>query len=87
MTMQIGLREANQHLAQYIHSVEQGEEIIITRRGKAVARLIPEPTKRVLTKHQQEIKKQMMTALRRGSNFKAFKIDREEIYDRSKNNF
>ena len=31
MSMQIGLREANQHLAQYIHEVEKGEEVIITR--------------------------------------------------------
>ena len=87
MTMQIGLREANQHLAQYIHSVEQGEEIIITRRGKAVARLIPEPTKRVLTKHQQEVKKKMMAMLHEGMDLKGVKVDREEIYDRSKSDF
>lgn len=38
---QISLREANQHLAHYIAIVEKGDEVIITRRGEPVARLLP----------------------------------------------
>ncbi|TXF08811.1 type II toxin-antitoxin system Phd/YefM family antitoxin, partial [Pelomicrobium methylotrophicum] len=40
MAQRISLREANQRLSQYIAAVERGEEIIITRRGKPVAKLV-----------------------------------------------
>ena len=40
---QIQIAEAKAHLSALIERVEAGEEIIITRRGKPVARLIPEP--------------------------------------------
>jgi prevent-host-death family protein len=30
MKQQIGLREANQHLARYIEAVQRGDEIVIT---------------------------------------------------------
>ncbi|MBK6974812.1 MAG: type II toxin-antitoxin system prevent-host-death family antitoxin [Sterolibacteriaceae bacterium] len=32
--------EANQHLSRYIEAVERGEEVIITRRGKPVAKIV-----------------------------------------------
>lgn len=41
MRHQISLREANQHLSRYIKTVEQGQELVITRRGQPVARLVP----------------------------------------------
>jgi prevent-host-death family protein len=40
---QIQIAEAKAHLSALIERVEAGEEIIIARRGKPVARLIPEP--------------------------------------------
>ena len=43
MREEISLREANQHLARYIKAVEQGREVVITRRGRPVARLVPVP--------------------------------------------
>ena len=39
MRYSIGLREANHHLAKHIKAVEDGHEVIITRRGQPVARL------------------------------------------------
>ena len=39
MRYTIGLREANHHLAKHIKAVEEGHEVIITRRGHPVARL------------------------------------------------
>jgi prevent-host-death family protein len=39
MRYTIGLREANHHLTKHIKSVEEGYEVIITRRGRPVARL------------------------------------------------
>lgn len=40
---QVQIAEAKAHLSALIERVEAGEEIIIARRGKPVARLIPEP--------------------------------------------
>ncbi len=40
---QVQIAEAKAHLSALIERVETGEEIIIARRGKPVARLIPEP--------------------------------------------
>jgi prevent-host-death family protein len=40
---------AKSHLSALIDDVESGSEVVITRRGKAVARLVPEPT-RALTR-------------------------------------
>jgi prevent-host-death family protein len=36
--------KAKSHLSALIDDVESGTEVVITRRGKAVARLVPEPT-------------------------------------------
>lgn len=41
--LQIQIAEAKAHLSALLERVEAGEEIIIARRGKPVARLIPEP--------------------------------------------
>jgi prevent-host-death family protein len=38
---QVGAFEAKTHLSELLVAVEAGEEITITRRGKAVARLVP----------------------------------------------
>jgi len=36
-----GIREARQNLSALVEEVKKGREIIITERGKAVARLVP----------------------------------------------
>jgi prevent-host-death family protein len=37
----VGIFEAKTHLSTLLKRVEQGEEIIVTRHGKPVARLVP----------------------------------------------
>jgi prevent-host-death family protein len=44
MPTSIGSFEAKTHFARLLERVEQGEEIVITRRGKPVARLVPAHT-------------------------------------------
>jgi prevent-host-death family protein len=39
----VGAREAKTHLPQLLDRVARGEEIQITRNGRPVARLVPEP--------------------------------------------
>ncbi len=53
MTRTIALREANQQFARCVRAVEAGEEFVITRNGKPVARLVPVSGTRVLTSKQQ----------------------------------
>lgn len=36
-----GIRELRDHLSRYLDRVRQGEEIIITDRGRAIARVVP----------------------------------------------
>jgi prevent-host-death family protein len=43
MEQRVSLREVNQHLTRYVKAAEEGERIVITRRGKPVALLSPVP--------------------------------------------
>jgi len=40
----VGIKQARQHLPDLIDQVEAGAEIMITRQGKAVAKLVAAPT-------------------------------------------
>ncbi len=42
MTKSVGIHEAKTHLSSLLVDVQHGEEVVITRRGRAVARLIAE---------------------------------------------
>jgi len=50
MAREVQASEAKTHLPQLLDEVERGETIIITRHGRAIARIIPEAHRR-----QQEI--------------------------------
>lgn len=39
--MEVGIRELRADLSRFVKRVRQGEEIVVTDRGKAVARLVP----------------------------------------------
>ena len=41
MTKSVGVHAAKTHLSRLLEDVGRGEEIVITRRGKEVARLVP----------------------------------------------
>jgi prevent-host-death family protein len=42
MTKSVGVHEAKTHLSRLLDQVSGGEEIVITRRGEGIARLVPE---------------------------------------------
>ena len=79
---QISLREANQHLSRYIKSVEQGEEWIITRRGKPVAKLVPIVADRQLSQQQLAALERSRKRLRRGYDLGERMPPREELHER-----
>lgn len=39
--MEVGIRELRAHLSRYIDRVRDGEDIVVTDRGVAVARIVP----------------------------------------------
>jgi prevent-host-death family protein len=82
MQQQITLREANQHLSEYIQEVEQGVEFIITRHGQPVARLLPIPKKRELTLIQQQAWKRLSAKLNKGYHLGDVKFKREDAHER-----
>ena len=41
MTKSVGVHEAKTHLSRLLERVAAGEEIVITRRGQEIARLVP----------------------------------------------
>ena len=58
MAPQVNIHEAKTHLSKLLRRVLAGEEIVISRAGKPVARLVPveEPKRpRELGKHRDEI--------------------------------
>ena len=83
MEQHISLREANQHLSRYIEAVQQqGHEIIITRRGQPVARLVGVTSKKVLSVEQQEARNRSLERMRRGYPLGGQPIRRGELYER-----
>jgi prevent-host-death family protein len=78
----VSLREANQNFSSCVAEVEAGESLILLRRGKPVARIIPfdeeEPRDH---KHEAAVKK-LAALLKEGQNLGGIKVNREELYDR-----
>ena len=37
----VGIRELRDHLSQYLERVQAGEEVVVTDRGRAIARVVP----------------------------------------------
>ncbi len=78
----VSLRDANQHLSKYIDSVVEGHEVIITRRGKPVARLISLSEDKVLTEEQALARERMLKRMQRGCHLGGQPVIRKDIYER-----
>ena len=79
----VSAREANQHFSALLARVEEGEEVVVTKRGRPVAVLKPyEPPE--LTPERKEAIARLMAMLDKGFPWpKDFKMpSRDEIYDR-----
>ena len=77
----VSAREANQGFSRILAAAENGEEVVITRRGKPVARLCPirETGK---DEARAEAVRRMVEMMRKGLPFHGTRVDRDEIYDR-----
>jgi len=52
MTQQIGVFEAKTHFSKLLDKIEQGNDFIVTKRGKTVARIIPFEKKPEMTRQE-----------------------------------
>ncbi len=82
MQQLINLREVNQHLSEYIRSLESGDEIVITKHGKAVAKLVPIVETRDLNTKQQAALQRLRRQLQDGYHLGGQGIDRDALYER-----
>lgn len=46
--MEVGIRELKNHLSHYLDRVRDGDEVVVTDRGRAIARVVPLGDERVL---------------------------------------
>jgi prevent-host-death family protein len=79
----VSAREANQQFSRILRDVEAGAEILVTRRGRPVARIMPAqpPGERQLTPEQEAAHARSMERLRNGWDLGGGKFDRDELYD------
>ena len=80
----ISIREANQHLSRYLERVEQGAEIIVTRRGKAIARVLPIEAKPQLSDAQHAARERLRERMSRGYALGGTRVDREALHERDR---
>ncbi len=78
----ISLREVNQHLSQYINIVEKGNEVIITRRGKPIAKMVPLGSTSTLTPQQEKGRKRLQALMKQGLSLKGESFKREQLHER-----
>lgn len=82
MQLRISIREANQHLSRYLESVERGDEVVLTRRGKPVAKLVRTGEQAELSPAQIAARERLRSRLDSGYNLGGLKADRDEIHER-----
>ena len=66
MAQQIGAFEAKTHFSRILDKAEHGEDFIITKRGKAVAKIIPFEKKPEMTRQEALEKLKELRKLYRG---------------------
>jgi len=77
----VSARVANQAFSRLLAAAAAGEEIVIMRRGKAVARLGPVAADEADATRQRAVRR-MIRRMRRGFRLGGVKIPREAIYER-----
>ena len=82
MKQLVSLRDFNHHLTQYIHSVEQGNEVIVTRRGKPIVSVMPLKKVAQLTRQQQQARKNLSLIMKKGVSLKGETFNRDSIHER-----
>jgi prevent-host-death family protein len=82
MKQLISIREANQHLSRYIDAVQNGDEIIITRRGLPVAKLAAYAKSLELSDTQKAARQRSRARMRKGYSIGGQMPVRETLHER-----
>jgi prevent-host-death family protein len=83
MSKTITLREANQAFSRCIREVEAGEDFVVTRNGRPVARILPVSQKRVLTTEQQAARARARAIMEEGWDLGIeYPLDRDALHER-----
>ncbi|MCC7045440.1 MAG: type II toxin-antitoxin system prevent-host-death family antitoxin [Alphaproteobacteria bacterium] len=79
----VSSREANQKFSKILADAEGGREIVITKRGKPVAKLVPFRAKKI-SKERQAAIDDLMDMLREGwdLDYANNKMTRDEMHER-----
>lgn len=78
----VSLMTANQQFSRLIREVERGEDIVITRRGRPIARLVPHREDKTADPEWVAAHARMMERLEDGAALGGLRIRRDELYDR-----
>ncbi len=78
----VPLMTANQEFSRLIRDVERGEGVLITRRGRPIAKLLPHKADKTEDPDWTAAYERMMAQLEEGASLGGLKIRREELYDR-----
>jgi prevent-host-death family protein len=74
-------REANQRFSKLLAEVATGGEVVITRHGKPVARLVPVAGATQSRQRAAAIRR-MVQAMKRGVDLGGLRFQRDELYER-----
>ena len=79
---EMSVREANQNFSRLIAEVERGETVIITKNGRAVARVGPQPADRRDDPEWRAAHERLMSFLRRrpDDGYRVGRITEEDKY-------
>jgi prevent-host-death family protein len=77
----VSAREANQHFSKLLAEVTDGQEVVITRRGKPVARLSPVNTAKDDKRREAAIRR-MVKLMERGIDLGGRRFTRDEMHER-----
>ena len=78
---QVSAREANQRFSKLLSEVARGKEVVITRRGKPVARLVPVQDVAAAKKREAAIRR-MIAHMKKGIPLGGRKFSRDEMHER-----
>ena len=78
----VSLMTANQEFSKLIREVERGEDVLITRRGRPIAKLVPHRADKNADPEWAAAYRRMIGQLEEGASLGGLKIRREELYDR-----
>ena len=82
MTRTITLRDANQSFARCVRAAEAGEELVITRNGRPVARLVPVAGEAALSPRRAAALERIRARMAEGWPIGAGQLDRAALHER-----